>query len=170
MKTLKLIPIVLFLLVATIQTTLAQKVGHMNSDLLLSELPEIKAAAKQLETYSVQKEKEITDKAAALEKFYVETMTAAQKGELSPIQQQQKETELQQKQAALDKAQKTAQAEILKRQETLYQPVLDKVDAAIKAVGEENGYDYIFNTNGGSIIHAGDSDDVTALVKRKLGI
>lgn len=170
MKTLRLIFAVLLLLVGTLQTSFAQKIGHMNSDLLLSEMPAIKAATEQVNTYSAQKEKEIENKAAALQQFYVETMTAAQKGQLSPIQQQQKETELQQKQADLQKAQQKAQQDVLAKQEALFQPVIDKVDAAIKKVGEENGYDYIFNTNGGSIIHAGDSDDVTALVKKKLGI
>lgn len=142
----------------------------MNSDLLLSEMPAIKAATQQVNTFSGQKEKEIEKKAAALQAFYVETMTASQEGKLSPIQQQQKETELQKKQGDLQKAQQKAQEEVLAKQESLFQPVIDQVDAAIKAVGKENGYDYIFNTNGGSIIHAGDADDVTALVKKKLGI
>ena len=58
MKTLKLIPLVLLLLVGTIQTSIAQKVGHLNSDLLLSEMPAMKSANSKIEAFSKQKEKE----------------------------------------------------------------------------------------------------------------
>ncbi len=166
----RIIPIVLLMVVGMAQTTLAQKIGHLNSDLLLTEMPAMKSANKQLETYSELKNKEISQKIEGLNKFYAETMQKNQNGELSPVQQQQKEAELQKKQADLQKAQAAAQEAIVKKQSELYQPVIDKVNAAIKAVGEENGYSYIFNTNAGAVIHFKDADDVTALVKRKLGL
>jgi outer membrane protein len=170
MKTLKFIPLVVLLLIGTVQSSIAQKVGHMNSDLLLSQMPDMKAANAKLETLSKQKEKEIGDQISKLDAFYAATMKAAQEGTLSPMDQQKKEADLQRKQAALQKAQKQAQQEMSAKQGELLQPIIDQVDRAIKKVGEDNGYDYIFNTNAGHIIHSKDSDDVTALVKKVLGI
>ncbi|MGK0387429.1 MAG: outer membrane protein [Maribacter sp.] len=170
MKNLKFIPLVVLLLIGTVQSSIAQKVGHMNSDLLLSQMPDMKSANSQLETFSSQKEKEITSKIDKFDAFYTETMKAAQEGKLSPVEQSSKEAELQRRQASLQDDQKAAQNEVMKKQEELLQPIIEKVDNAIKKVGEENGYDYIFNTNAGHIIHSKDSDDVTALVKKVLGI
>lgn len=170
MKKLRFIPLVVLLLIGTVQSSIAQKVGHMNSDLLLSQMPAMKSANSQLEAFSKQKEKEIAGKLDKLDSFYAETMQAAQAGKLSPVEQNQKEAELQRKQADLQKAQQAAQLAIAKKQEELLQPIIDRVDKAIKEVGEEKGYDYIFNTNAGHIIHAKDADDVTALVKKKLGM
>jgi len=170
MKIFKLVTVVLFLVVATAQTSLAQKIGHLNSDLLLSQMPQMKSANSQLEAFSKQKEKEIQAKNDAISKFYMETMQASQKGELSPKQQQEKEATLQKKQADLQKAQQSAQQQVIDKQSTLYQPIIDKVDNAIKSVAEEKGYDYIFNTNAGAVIHFNESDDVTNLVKAKLGM
>ena len=170
MKNLKFIPLVVLLLIGTVQSSIAQKVGHMNSDLLLSQMPAMKAANSQLEALSKQKEKEISIQVEKFDAFYEETMRAAQKGELSPVQQSTKEADLKSRQANLQKAQQAAQQTLMKKQEELLQPIIDKVDQAIKKVGEDNGYDYIFNTNAGHIIHSKDSDDVTALVKKVLGL
>ena len=53
------------------------------------------------------------------------------------------------------------------------EPILIKLQDAIEAVGKENGYDYILNADnfsGGVILYKKPGDDVTALVKAKLGM
>jgi Skp family chaperone for outer membrane proteins len=50
------------------------------------------------------------------------------------------------------------------------QPILDKVNAAIKAVAEEHGYQFIFDAQSGVILYADESADITALVKAKLNM
>jgi hypothetical protein len=47
---------------------------------------------------------------------------------------------------------------------------LAKVDVAIKAIGKENNYAFIFDTSTGGTLFALESEDITALVKAKLGL
>ncbi|MBC7774905.1 MAG: OmpH family outer membrane protein, partial [Phycisphaerae bacterium] len=39
-----------------------------------------------------------------------------------------------------------------------------------KAVAKENGYAMVFDTSTGAMLFASDSDDLTELVKKKLGL
>ncbi len=168
MKILKLIPIILLLVINTANESFAQKVGHLNAEELLISLPEMKAANSQLETFRKQKLEAGKTKAVEIEKFYFETTKEIQEGTLSPMQQQQKELDLQRKQQELQKFEADAQAAIMKKQQELYQPIIDKVNGAIKKVAESNNYDYIFDTSKGIVIHFKDSDDVTELVRKAL--
>ena len=64
-----------------------------------------------------------------------------------------------------------AAQDLQKQQETLLAPIQAKLQQAIQAVGAENGFTYIFDLAIPSIIYKGNgSEDVTALVKAKLGI
>ena len=54
----------------------------------------------------------------------------------------------------------------------MLEPIAKKIDDAIKAVGQEGGYIYIFDLNATQIpfINEAHSTDVTAAVKAKLGL
>jgi outer membrane protein len=68
--------------------------------------------------------------------------------------------------------QTNAQTQFQDKQAELFQPVYTKADRAIKAVGKENGFFYIFNTAQGDPLYFDEtkSTDITALVKAKLKI
>jgi len=58
-----------------------------------------------------------------------------------------------------------------KKREELLKPILDKVDAAVQAVGKENGYAMIFNTSlFNFVLSVDESEDVMSLVVSKLGL
>ena len=58
---------------------------------------------------------------------------------------------------------------IQKKQQELLAPVHEKMTKAIKAVGEREGYTYIFDS--AAMVHIGnDAQDVTPAVKKQLGI
>ncbi len=48
--------------------------------------------------------------------------------------------------------------------------LLIKADAAIKAVSKEKGYAYVFDTANPALVFFDGGEDITALVKTKLGI
>jgi outer membrane protein len=65
----------------------------------------------------------------------------------------------------------TASADLQKKQQELFTPVVDKVKKAINDVGAENNYLYIFDLSSQGIIYQSPkSNDVTGLVKKKLGL
>jgi len=59
--------------------------------------------------------------------------------------------------------------EVLKKQAELVQPIYDKINAVIKKIGDDEKFDYIFDTATGGILHAGaDQPDLTDRVLEEL--
>ena len=91
-------------------------------------------------------------------KTYSEAMRATTEEELQGLQQR------------IQRFQETAMAQLEKTQNDLMQPVMEKALNAIKEVGKENGFTYIFDMNAGILYAAENSQDVLPLVKKKLGL
>jgi outer membrane protein len=148
----------------------AQKFGHINVGNLLEQFREVKSAdstmLKLRDGLSV-KGQEMVKKAEADYAKYIED---ANKGILTPVESQKREADLQKQQADIESyRQKVGQDLETKRQELL-KPILDRVENAITAVGKENKYTFIFDTSTGAMLFAAESNDVTPMVKAKLGI
>jgi len=154
------------------QSTIAQnlKFGHINSDELIQALPEFVSANDSLENFR----QELIN---ALELLSVELNNksdAYQKEmkNLSAIVRQNKEQELVDMNRRIQEFQTNAQDQLQTKQAELFQPVMTKVDKAIKDVGKENGFTYIFDVAKGSLLYFDEtkSTNVMVLAKAKLGI
>ena len=148
----------------------AQKFGYINSAELFQEIPEVKEAQANLETYQSQLQKKGQ---AMLTAYQTEAQALGQKqqqGELSPKAIEAEGQKLKNKEVEIAKFQQESEQKIMKKNETLFKPIRDKIQAAIDAVAKENGYAYVFDYSAGVIIYADDSTDVTGLVKAKLGM
>jgi len=148
----------------------AQKFGYLNSAVLLTELPAVKAADSELETYQKQLMSSGEALVKAFEAKYNQYAKEAADGILSKVQMQEKEGELGLEQQQIQQYEVEVQQKILKKRDELYQPILDQVKVAIEAIGKENGYTMIFDSSNGTILHANEGDDVIGLVKTKLGL
>ena len=77
--------------------------------------------------------------------------------------------ELQEDYQKIQNFQQTAAQDIQRQQEQLLAPIQQKLQDAIKAVGAEGGYTFIYDTS--SLLYVGTgAEDLTAKVKAKLGI
>lgn len=161
-KTLLLIAIVtLGFNVAQAQT----KVAHINTDLLLSLMPETKTLNADLEKLSKTYETELkaeNDKLTAKLKKY-EAEVNSQTDEVN----QQRGAEVQQDQQNLYQASQVAREEISKKRDEQLKPILDKAKKAIEEVAKEQGFVYVLDAS--SLIVANGTDLLPA-VKTKLGI
>ncbi len=82
-----------------------------------------------------------------------------------------KEEELQEMQQRMQTYNNTIQQAAKQKEEELFQPIYDKANKAIKDIGDENGFIYVFDISTGVIVHLSkDSKDILPLVKKKLGI
>lgn len=148
----------------------AQKFGYMNSSQLLLELPEIKQADKQLEAY----QNEMVSKGEQMVKTFEDKLRIVEeqynKGELSQIQVQQKQGELGKEQQAIQQYQMEVNQNLAVRRQELYKPILDNVNTLLEQIGQEMGYTMIFDTSSGSLLFADKGDDLTPLLKQKLGL
>ncbi|MFN8279528.1 MAG: OmpH family outer membrane protein [Saprospiraceae bacterium] len=156
-----------------ISRTIAQtptKIGYLNSQALLAEIPEVKQADANLQAMQAQYEKKGQQMVADLEAKYKELQRKEQSGEISPKALDEEGKKLKDQEAEIGKFEQDVQKQLMsKRQETL-QPILDKVNKIIKEVATENQFTYILDSSSGILLFAQDSLDITAMVKSKLGI
>jgi outer membrane protein len=154
------------------QNVVAQsfKFAHINSDELIKIMPEYDSA-------TVKLEKQRTELVNQLELMTVELNNKADKYNkesktLTEIVRQAKEQELQDMQNRIQTFQTTAQTTLQEQQVALTQPIFNKVDKAIKEVGKEGGFIYVFDVSKGQMLYFDEakSTNILALVKTKLGL
>lgn len=148
----------------------AQKYGYLNSSQVIMIHPDIKAADQKLINF--QNELMVQGEAMAkkLENNYNAYVEEANKGTLTQVQMQEKESALGQEQQAIRQYEIEMKQSVLTKREELYQPVLNAIQKAVEEVGKENAYMMIFDTSTGGILHAADSDNILDLVKKKLNL
>jgi outer membrane protein len=145
------------------------KFGHVNSSELLSVMPERETARTELQNYSKMLQQELE----AMQLEYQNKVNAyLEKQETySDLVRQSKETEIQEMQQRIQGFQQTAQQDLQQKEAELFQPIMDKAQAAIEKVAKENGFLYVFDIAAGGVIYFSDqSIDVLPLVKKELGI
>ena len=77
--------------------------------------------------------------------------------------------EVQDMQQRMDNLVQVAQQDVAKQQQELVKPIQEKIQTAIKAVGDEKGYTYILTPE--VLLYSGSSAvDATSFVKAKLGL
>lgn len=169
MKIYKLILIAVIALTSTV-SVFAQKYGHINSGNLLELLPEVNNADEELVKLRDKLFTERDQKMAAFQEKYQKAVQSLNSGELSPKQQQEMEANLRVEQEAIAKFEQGIQNQMGKKRQELLGPILEKVDEAIQAVAKEKGYTMVFDTSQGALLFANESEDITPLVKAKLGL
>jgi len=166
------IALLIIVIVFAGQSAMAQnyKFGHINSDELIQTMPEYDSATVKLEKFR----KELVN---ALELMSVELNTkneAYQKESknLSDIVKQTKEQELVDMNKRIQDFQTNAQTQLQNKQTEVFQPIYAKVDKAIKDVGKENGFFYVFDVAKGALLYFDETKSVNILplVKTKLGL
>ncbi|NNC96381.1 MAG: OmpH family outer membrane protein [Chitinophagales bacterium] len=146
----------------------AQKMGHVNSQEILFAMPATKAMQGQLEKMKAEYD-------AALESMVTEYEALEQDlvqngGNLQKAIYETKLADLQSKGMRIQEFEYKAQEELMNKKDELTVPIIDQAKKAIQDVAKEKGYTYVFDTSTGALIHYPPSDDITALVKTKLGI
>ncbi len=162
--------LILALVFASLQCAIAQKFGHINSQQLLLELPQIKTADQQLTEYQKTLMSKGEQMLKNLESNYNAYVAEANSGTLSQIQMQQKEGELAKEQQAIQAYELEVQNLLVAKREELYKPILDDVKAKVDQIGKDGGYTMIFDSSGGFLLHMDNSEDLMTQVRTVLGL
>ncbi len=161
--------LVALLFVAGAFTAQAQKFGYVNSESLLSQMEDMKAAESDLVAYRDQQQKLFQTKVESFQAEVAELQRKNEAGEMTPKQLQEAQTRLQTKQETLGTEEQTISESLQKRRQDKIQPIFDKVNKAIEAVAKEDQLTYVFDgSTGGVILYADESSDITTKVKAKL--
>lgn len=151
--------------------SIAQKLGHINSQELLSLMPESKTAESQLKAKTQEVETQMKDLQTQYQSLFTEYAEAMEAGTMSAEAQKAKEDSLQAMQGKIKAYQEQARKDLDKLQSDLLSPIFEKANKAIQEVGTKNGFTYIFDTSARSIVFVSpSSQDVLPLVKTELGI
>lgn len=144
----------------------AKKTGYVNSQELLEKMPEAIKADSALTKY----QNELGDTYKTMVTEYQTKAAEAQKSGAtwSDAVKEVKAKELDDLQNRIQEFQQGADEKIGRKRQELFKPILDKAQTAIKAVGTEGSYDYIFE--GGQLLFAKDAENIMPQVKAKLGI
>ncbi len=169
MKKILLTLLVVISVFATESFAQKAKFGHIDSNELLSAMPERAQAQKQLQEFSKQLENQLAVMNQEFQTKYQDYVT--HQDSLSMSIKQLKEEELQSLQQRIQNFQQTAQQDLQKKEQELLQPIIDKAKNAIKEVAKEKGYTWVFDTSVGSlVVWPENSDNLLNDVKTKLGI
>ena len=144
----------------------AQKLGHINSQQLMTELPDWKTAETKLQDFGKKKEGQIQAMAAE----YQEKLTAYQQSAegMTQTEREASEREIMDIEKRIQTARQKAQEDLGKMEQELMAPMVNKVKAAIKQVGDEGKFIYILDV--ASLLYEAGGTDITPLVKAKLGL
>ncbi len=145
------------------------KFGHINVQELMSMMPERDSIRQELQDYQNMLRNEIQ----TLQKEYTNKLQKYQEnqGSYSQLVKQSKQRELQDMQQRIQEFQSTAQQDFQQKQQELLQPLMSKIDSAIREVGEKHGYIYIFDTSAGAVVYKSQqSENVMPLVQEELGL
>lgn len=163
--------VALFLFVGLTEASAQVKIGYINSNELLSIMPE-------RDSLQGVFDKERDAIARRLEEMQVEynnkvEVYVRQRDSLTPIVRETKEEELKDINARIGNYENTATQRLQQRQNELLQPLFDKVTKAIKVVALEQKFTYILDISTGIALYYPEDDknlDVLPLVKAKLGL
>ena len=145
------------------------KLGHIETQKLIQAMPEMAKARETMEAKQSEIERELTN---MQEQFKAKFEEYSKNGKtMSDVIRAAKEQELQELQQRIQSFQQIAMENLEKTQAELMQPIMEKAMNAIKEVGKENGFTYIFDLSQGGILYFADqTEDVLPVVKRKLGL
>ncbi len=162
--------IILFFAIAPLALVAQEsKIAYINSQEIFALMPELSTIETQLST----KQEQVKKNAAALENEYNNKMEEFQKSadEVTESILMDRQKQIQQIEERYQAFMQNSQKEIQEMQQKLVAPVQEKLQKAIKDVGEEKGYTYILDYASGSIAYNSPTAiNAGPLVKAKLGI
>ena len=148
------------------------KFGHMNSQDVISAMPEYTKAQNDFQTLQKQLGDEFKRSQDEFNKKYQEFQQAMAKDSLPANIAERRQKELQDMAQRQEQFQQDAQQQMEKAQADALTPIYKKLDDAIKAVGAAEGVIYIFDLARTPIPYVNESQSVnlTNKVKTQLGI
>lgn len=139
--------IVAILLFSTVSK--AQKIGYVDTEYILSNIPEYKAAQTEIDKVSVDWQKEIEAKYSEIDRLY--KIYQAESVLLTEDMKKKRENEIINKEKEVKDLQKQrfgVDGELFTKRMELVKPIQDKIFSAVKQVAERQGLAFIFDKAG----------------------
>lgn len=145
------------------------KFGHVSAQEVISAMPEYVKAQTELNDLGKKYTDDLKRIQDEFNRKYQEFMQ--QKDSLPQAIAERRQKELEDMAARQQKAQQDAQEGMQKAQNDKLAPIYQKYDAAVKAIGQQEGFTYIFDLDRTPVAYINDaqSTNITSKVKARLG-
>ncbi|MEQ8323429.1 MAG: OmpH family outer membrane protein [Vicingaceae bacterium] len=161
----------LFLMLLTISQLHAQKVGYIDTDYILDQLPEYKDAQGQLDAISAEWQAQLEKRYQVIDQMYQDLQ--AEEILLTDDMKRKRIEEIKEKeQDALEYQKKKfgIEGELFKERQKLVKPLQEKVYKAIKEVARASGYAIMMDKAGSTtLIYTNPKYNKSDAVLKKLG-
>ena len=145
------------------------KIGHVDSGAIMEIMPERAKIEQDLQAYAAELQSELQAMGAEYQSKLQDYQ--ANKATMSNLIRQSKEKEIVDLETRISEFQSSADMAMQNKQLELLNPLIEKVQNAVNAVGKEKGFTYIFDKAAGTVVYIGENAiDITADVKAKLGL
>jgi outer membrane protein len=151
---------------ASMQQAVAQKIAHIQLDSLITIMPETKQAQELAQGYLKDLEKQVASMKSEFDSKYQDYTT--NEAGMSDLVKKTKQEELQTLNQRIEDFRTQAQQDYQKKSADLSKPIYEKAKKAVDVVAKENGFKYVLDTSTGIVLFHEPSDDIFALVKKKL--
>jgi outer membrane protein len=164
MKQIKTLLIAAIVSLGANQISAQTKIAHVDVNEIMSKMPAMLDAQKQLDklstTYDSEYKKMVEEYQGKLKKYEAEaaTVTEAVNGERSK--------EVQDMQKRIVDYRDNAQKELQQKESDIVKPIMEKVKASIQKVGKAKGFQYVLES---TPLFLADGTNLTADVKKDLG-
>ncbi len=143
------------------------KIAYVNVQEVFMAMPEMSSIESQLATLNENYTNELKVMQDEYQKKYSDFV--AQQDSLTENIKLRRMQEIEDVRTRIENFVPVAQQDMQKKQQELYQPVQEKIQKAISAVGDEKGYTYIIDPQV-FLYRSNNAIDATPFVKSKLGI
>ncbi|GAA0763857.1 hypothetical protein GCM10009433_25610 [Psychroflexus lacisalsi] len=144
------------------------KVGTVNNEYILSQMPEIKDVEEKLKVYSAKLDSTIQEKYVAYREV-LDDYNEKEKEGMNDVMKKIKQKEIVDLEEDLKKLQQNSSQMLQLQQDEYLRPLYNKIGTAIEEIVKEEGFTQIFDENN-SIIYIDPEFDITLKVIDKLGI
>ncbi len=152
-------------------TTFAQRFAYIDTDYIMENIPEYKAAQRQIEELSIQWQKEVEEKFSAIDKMYKDYQAEAVL--LPDDVKRQRESQIIEAERvakALQMQRFGREGDLFKKREELIKPIQDKIYEAVQEVATKGTYAIIFDkSSGATMIFTDVRFDLSDEVLQKMG-
>lgn len=150
---------------ATSFTSAQSKIAHINKQELIKAMPAYAQAQVEIEklgkTYEATIQGSLKELDVKLKQYNAEAESQTEQANMDRMQ------EVEGMKQSLSQYQQQAQKDLQEKEFNLLKPIVEKADAAIKAVAKTQGFQYVVDS---AMLIVADGKDLTADVKKQLGM
>lgn len=164
----KRISIAILLLFVAFSANAQSKIGTIDAEYILAQMPENVEVGSKLEVYNEELQADLKNTIGKYEtsvKDYQETNEG-----LTEDARREKESEIIGLENEIKGFRQKASVMVQMKRNEYTAPLYEKIDAAMKEVIQDEGYTQIFHAGGNALAYSRAEDDITLKVMNKLGI